>query len=67
MLQLARRIALRVNVGDLLQLERTFHRDRKERTTAEEERVMFIRKALRKLLDDSIEREGLVDQRRQLN
>jgi hypothetical protein len=47
MLQLARRIRLGVDVGDFLELQRAFQRDRIVQPTAEEQRVLLFPEAFR--------------------
>ena len=46
MLEFAGRISFGVDIGDLLELERAFHSDRKMCATAEEQRVFFVTKNL---------------------
>src|ERR1700683_1132004 len=67
MFELACGIGFGMNIGDFLQLERTLHGDRIERAAAEEEGGMLVGEALGELLNHAIERESLVDERRQLN
>ena len=45
-LELARRVRLGVDVGDFLELERAFERDRVVQPAAEEQRVLLLREAL---------------------
>ena len=45
-LELAGRIGLGVDVGDFLELERAFERDRVVQAAAEEQRVLLAREAL---------------------
>ncbi len=61
MLELARGIRLRVDVGDLLQLQCAFERDGIVDSTPEEERVVALREALRPCLDLRLEVEGMLD------
>ena len=56
-LELARRVGLGVDVGDLLQLERALERDRIVQAAAEEQRVLLLREALRPGDDLRLERE----------
>ena len=46
-----------MDVGNFLELQRTFHRDRKLRAAAEEQGVLLVAEALGELLDVGIERE----------
>jgi hypothetical protein len=46
-LQLAGGIRLGMDVGDFLQLQCTFHRDRVHRTAPEEQRVVLVGEAVR--------------------
>src|ERR1700734_2139480 len=54
-LQLAGGIGLGVNVGNFLQLQRAFHRDRIEGAAAKEQSVVFFSEALGEFVNDRIE------------
>ena len=53
-----------MDVRNLLQLQRAFHRDRVHGAAAEEQRVMLVGEALCQFLDDRIELERRFDQGR---
>jgi hypothetical protein len=58
-LHLAGRVALGVDVGDLLELERALERDREVDAAAEEEEVARVLELPRQLVDLRLERERL--------
>jgi len=62
-LHLARRIALGVDVGDLLQLERALERDRVVDAAADVEEVLRLAILLRDPLEQLLAREALADER----
>src|SRR6185295_249380 len=64
---LARRVAFGMDVGDFLQLERAFERDRVRRAAAEIEHIAAMRERMRKRLDARLERECLGHQARNLD
>ena len=66
MLHLAGRIALGVDVGDLLQLQRAFERDRIVDAAPEVEEVAALVEALGDLLGERLALERLLEQQRQL-
>ena len=61
-LQFARRIGLRVDVGDLLELERAFHRDREQRAATQEQRVLLVPESFGPVPDVAVERQRQFDQ-----
>ena len=65
MLHLARGIALRVDVRDLLELESALERDRVVRAAPEEEGVGDLLEPRRELLDRGLERERFAERRRE--
>ena len=65
-LHLAGRVALGVDVGDLLQLERALERDRVVDPAAEEQEVAALVEPLRDLLGHGFALQRLLDQQRQL-
>ena len=65
-LHLAGRIALGVNVGDLLELQRAFERDRIVDAAPEIEEVAALVEALGDLLGERLALERLLEQQRQL-
>ena len=65
-LHLAGRIALGVDVGDLLQLQRAFERDRIVDAAPEVEEVAALIEALGDLLGERLALERLLEQQRQL-
>ena len=54
MLELTRRIALGVDVGNLLELERAFQRDRIDLPTSEEESMVLLHESLGDLFHPSL-------------
>ena len=66
MLHLAGRIALGVDVRDLLQLERALERDRVVHAAAEEQEVRALVEALRDVLDLRLGAQRLLEVPRQL-
>ena len=66
-LQFARRIGFRVNVGNFLQLQRPLHRDRVERAAAQEQGVALLGEALREPVNDRVELERSLDERGELD
>ena len=66
MLELARGVALGVNVGDFLELERTLQRERKAGAPTEIEDVAALGEIAREVLDLRLERERLRHQARSL-
>ena len=66
MLELARRVCLGVDVGDLLELERALHRDRPVDAAAEEQGVFLGREARRPLRHPRLDGKDLVHRRRQV-
>ena len=65
-LHLAGRVALGVDVRDLLQLQRAFERDRIVDAAPEIEKVAALVEPLRDLLGDRLALERLLEQQRQL-
>ena len=65
-LQLAGRIRLRVDVGNLFEFERAFERDGIVRAAPEKQRVLFVGKLLGDVLNQRLERERLFHLGRQL-
>ena len=66
MLHLAGGVALGVDVGDLLELERALERDRVVQAAAQEQRVLLLREALRPADDVRLEREHRAERGRQV-
>jgi hypothetical protein len=64
MLELARRIALGMDVRDFLELERAFERDRRTGAAAEVEHVTGFCQITRELLDLRLEAPARADPRR---
>src|ERR1700682_1892815 len=64
MLELARGVALGVNIGNFLELERTFERKRIARAAAKIEDVLAVLQFLREPLDLGLERKRLVQMAR---
>ena len=53
MLHLARRIPLRVNVGDLFELQRPFERNREVNAAAQIQKILRLERCLRQIVVDS--------------
>ncbi|CAB5028408.1 unannotated protein [freshwater metagenome] len=66
-LELPGRIRFGVDVGNLLELERAFKRNRIHLATAEEKRVMLVGEPLGELLDPRLQMQCLFDERRDLD
>ena len=60
-LQLASRVALRVNVGDLLKLERAFQGNGVERSPAEEQRVVHIKEAFGEFSERGVQSQSFFE------
>ena len=65
MLQLAGRVGLGMDVGDLFEFQRTFEGHGKLRAATEEQGMALVGEALREFLNLIVENQGLFDLRRQ--
>ena len=61
MLELARGVGLGVDVRDLLELQRAFHRDRPHRAAPQEQRVVLLGEVLGEQAQHVVHREHLLD------
>src|SRR5882724_1906053 len=66
MLELRGGVAFRVDVRDLLELQRALHGNGVQRSPAQKQRVVFVREDLGKRLDGRVQFQGLLDQTGQL-
>ena len=66
-LEFAGGVGFGVDVGNLLELERTFERHRMQCAATKEQRVLFVGEAQRELLNNAVEFQGLFNQAGQLD